>query len=326
VNISPLEAAGALQDASRILIAAHSDPDGDALGSVLGLHYLLTGQGKQTWLYRNGALPVDFDFLPGAELVSSGLPPADWPDLLVLVDCCQLERSGQTMSAWLPAGLRVLVLDHHLGESDPRYMVSKSSAYSATAELMAAVAQAAGWQVSEAAAMSLYAALIADTGNFTQGNTTAAALRTAAWLVDKGARPDVLNMQSRRMRAARLRLHGLGLNRVEAFACGRICISSIGEQDLRAYDCGIADLSGLVGMMAHIEGVLIVALFAQTEDGCIKVSVRSRRHINVAALAAAFGGGGHKNAAGYKVCADMQLAKSQFVQKAAVLLEETLEA
>ncbi len=322
MNITIEQAASVLAGAKRALIAGHSDPDGDALGSMLGLAYLLQVQGCEVWLYREGALPVDYDFLPGAEQVKEELPGSAWPDLLVLLDCHQVGRAGGKLAAWFPEGLKVLVLDHHLGEVAAEFMSAKDPGYSATAELIALMARQANWLVSMDAAKCLYAAIMSDTGNFTQGNTTALVLDTAGWLVSKGANPEELSLLSHSTNLNRLRLHAMALMRSKSFADGRVFLAHVSLQDLHDYGCVIADLEGLVEPLRFIKGGLIAAILKQIDDNQVKVSIRSKRHVDVSKLAMHFGGGGHKNAAGFRTTGTLDSVEKEFLQQVLVVLEE----
>ena len=255
----------------------------------------------------------------------SDLPAQDWPDLLILLDCHQVHRAGQVLDKWLPADLKVLVLDHHLGEAPEEYLVLKDPVYSATAELIVLLLQKAARAVSFDAAQCLYAALMSDTGNFTQGNTTARVLKLAGWLVENGANPEELNMCSNSVTLNRLRLHSLALMHARSFADGRIFLASVSKKQMDDYNCTLADLEGMVEPLRFIEGGLIVAILKETAPGQIKVSIRSKRHVDVSLLAMEFNGGGHKNAAGFKAQGSLEQVEEAFVQKAVNLLESCRE-
>lgn len=322
MDISLEQAIHVLGQSSRVVVAGHSDPDGDALGSMLGLHHMLANLGKQTWLYREGLLPVDYAFLPGADRVGGHLPAADWADLLVLLDCHQVERAGQKLADWLPDNIKVLVLDHHLGEVDERYLVHKDPAYSATAELITLMLYQSNWHVSLEVVMCLYAGIIADTGNFTLGNTTARVLNSAGWLVEKGARPEDLSLRTNSTRLNRLQLHGLAMLRTQGFHGDKIFVTRVGLRDLADFNCTMADLEGMLEPLRFIAEGLIVALLKELANNQVKVSIRSRRHVDVSGLARSFGGGGHKNAAGFKVNGTLDSVQAKFLQRAAQLVEK----
>ena len=307
----------------KIMLAAHSDPDGDALGAMLGLYHLLKPFGGQICMYRDGALPVDYTFLPGAGKVSEELPEADWPEIVVLLDCHAPYRAGNRLGDWLAGNVQVVVLDHHLGEADTGFMVCKNPAYSATSELIALMARDVKWDICQNAAQCLFAGMVADTGHFTQGNTTAQVLELASWLVSRGAQPDEIALRSSSRSLNRIQLHAHALSKIQPLFSGRMLVTQVSMQDLQDFNCGLADLEGLVEILFHIQDEEIGLVLKQVAENMIKASIRSKKHIDVSALAMEFGGGGHKNAAGFKMAGSLDEVQARFVEKAARLLEQT---
>lgn len=325
MNVSIEEAKNALTSSRRVLIAGHSDPDGDALGSMLGLYHFLKASGIEAWLYRDGQLPVDYSFLPGSEFVTKTLPEKGWPDLLVLLDCHDVNRAGRELDEWYYEELPVLTLDHHLGDANPKYMVLKDPGYSATAELLTILLRTTGLSINIDTAQCLYAGVMADSGNFTQGNTTARLLDAASWLVSQGARPDELSLEAHGVTFNRLRMHGMALMGAKRFADGKILVVRITRKDLEEYNCTLADVEGLVEPLRFVKDSLIVALLKQVSEDKVKVSMRSKRHVDISGLAMRLGGGGHKNAAGFMVDGGTDEAEACFLKEAEALLESICE-
>ncbi|MCA1905066.1 MAG: DHH family phosphoesterase, partial [Desulfarculus sp.] len=234
--------AQALREAGRVLVMAHRDPDGDALGSVLGLMHLLTANGKQARCHINGAVPPEYAFLPGLETLDPGLPAPEWPELVVLLDCHEPDRTGPVAAPYLEAAPRVAVVDHHLGEAtfgDPRWV---EPAQAATAQMVAGLAADLGWAMTPAAATCLYTGLVTDTGRFCYSNTTPLVLRAAADLVEAGADPWAITQRAYSTSLERLKLFGRVLASLELLADGRLALARARQADLDDLGCPPSDL------------------------------------------------------------------------------------
>lgn len=300
--------AQALASAGRVLVMAHRDPDGDALGSVLGLMHLLATQGKEARCHINGAAPPEYGFLPGLAGLDPGLPEADWPELVVLLDCHEPDRAGQVAAPYLEAARRVAVVDHHLGQAqfgDPRWVEPTQAA---TAQMVAGLADDLGWPLNPAAATCLYTGLVTDTGRFCYSNTNPLVLRAAADLVAAGADPWAITQQAYSTSLERLKLFGRVLASLELLANGRLALARARQTDLDELGCPPSDLDRIVEELRAIRGVEVAALVKETADGGVKASLRSRGAVDVGALALTLGGGGHKNAAGARLAMSLDQA------------------
>jgi phosphoesterase RecJ-like protein len=179
----------ALESAARILIVSHRDPDGDALGSSLGLAHLLLGQGKEVFVHSAGPVPPEYEFLPGIEMVTTALPEDDWADLAVLLDCHQPSRAGKAAAEFLPGVARSVIIDHHEGPVDFGDPVWVDPSMAATSQMVALLAGEADWALSPDAATNLFVGVQTDTGRFQYSNTTPLVFMVAATLVEAGASP-----------------------------------------------------------------------------------------------------------------------------------------
>ncbi|MDR1397302.1 MAG: bifunctional oligoribonuclease/PAP phosphatase NrnA [Desulfarculales bacterium] len=312
-----------LMSARHLLLAAHSDPDGDALGSMLGLYHLLSSLGCQIKMFREGQLPVDYSFLDGAEQVMNELPAAEWPDAVVLLDCHDPGRAGKILNDWIQPEHKIIVIDHHIGTVNSSYLICKEPTASATAELVTMLAEQMRWPINIMAANALFAGIVADTGYFSQSNTTGRVLRLAGWLVDNGATPAPIAAAAKSRALNRLRLHAEILNATRAMLGERLLLLQATRQQLSHYQCGNADLEGLVEQLMLVRGVMIGVLLKEITADTIKVSMRSKPHIDISELAMSFEGGGHKNAAGFKLAGSLDYVRDRLVQKIVLLLEHT---
>ncbi|MFH1060555.1 MAG: bifunctional oligoribonuclease/PAP phosphatase NrnA [Pseudomonadota bacterium] len=300
--------AAALSPARRVLIMAHRDPDGDALGSVLGLAHLLRAADKEIRAHRAGLVPAEYALLPGLELAAEDLPAPDWPDLVVLMDCHEPQRAGKLAEPYLRAQANVAVIDHHLGRPDFGQAVWVEPSHAATAQMVAKLAAEMGLPLSPQAASCLFVGLITDTGRFCYSNTTPEVLRIAADLVAAGADPWGLTQQVYSTSAERLKLFGRVVDGLELKAGGRLALAKARQRDLDELGCPSSDLDRIVEELRAIRGVEVAVLLKEIDDGSVKASLRSRGRVDVAQLALGLGGGGHKNAAGARLAAGLDQA------------------
>ena len=295
------QVAQALTQARRVLLLAHRDPDGDAIGSALGLMHLLEAAGKTVSVHRSGAIGEEYAFLPGLERASESLPKAAEIDLAVLLDCHQPERAGRMAEPFLRALARVAVVDHHLGQPSfgrPRWV---DPGFAATSQMVTLLAAEMGLALSARAATCLFVGLQTDTGRFCYSNTTPAALRAAADLVQAGADPWSVTQQAYSTSLARLRLFGRVIDGLTLSAGGRLAMARVGLAELEELGCPPSDLDRLVEELRAIRGVEVAVLLKDLADGGVKASLRSRGRVDVGALAIDLGGGGHHNAAGARL-------------------------
>ena len=287
-----------LASARRVLVVSHLLPDGDALGSSLGLRHMLTDQGKEVRVYSAGPIPEEYEFLPGLELVKSDLPPADWVELAVLLDCHQPERTGDKSAPYLAKLPQVAVIDHHQGQASIGSAAWVDPGFAATSEMLAELAHDQGWEMSQAAATCLFVGVQTDTGSFRYSNTSPRCLRAAARLIEAGADVWAISQEVYATRPKRLRILGRIMDNLELEQEGRLAMSQITLAELNRVEGGPADLEQAVETLRLIPGVEVSALLRETPSGAIKVSMRSRGKVDVSSVAIGLGGGGHKNAAG----------------------------
>lgn len=291
--------AAAITGAHTIYLATHEYPDGDALGSLLGLRLALLALGKQVAVATPTAPPQRFEFLPGFEEVAVTLPPAP-ADLAIALDCDGISRLGGLQPAFASAR-RVADVDHHRREvafGDLRFVQPE---YPATAVMVLAIIDAADVTISADIASCLYTGLITDTGNFRFANTDAQALRVGARLVEAGADAAELARRTFSLRPIGVKLlTGRALTSLRPELGGAVLVATLSLDDFAATGTGPEDTDGLIDEFRDCPGVEVAVLIKQLEPSLWSVSLRSQQ-VNVATVAAAFGGGGHRVAAGCTV-------------------------
>ncbi|HUF61345.1 MAG TPA: bifunctional oligoribonuclease/PAP phosphatase NrnA [Verrucomicrobiales bacterium] len=320
------EVTRALEEAGHVAIASHVRPDGDAIGSQVALAHGLRNRGKQVTLLNEDGVPGNLAFLPGAAWVdvSSGRPcPAD---LVVAVDTAARSRLGERTLASLPKEAPWINLDHHA--SNPRYgTINYVDADSpATGEIVAQIFVRAGWELTPEASVNLFAAISTDTGSFRYPNTSAGTFRVAADLVTAGV--DVGDL-SRRLYdchpVSRIRLLGELLQVLDLRCDGRLASWSLDRGIMERVNCRPEDSEGLIDVIRSIDTVVAAVFFEELEDGeQVRISARSKsKTVDVGAICAEFGGGGHPLAAGVRVRGRLAEVRESFLQRIEDVLEGT---
>jgi phosphoesterase RecJ-like protein len=295
----------ALRGHERFLVTSHENPDGDALGSLLAAHLALTELGKDSLMVMTGqaALPAEYRFLG---LVDRGLlrePPADEAErVLVTLDCANATRIADP--SLLERAQLSINIDHHHDNTqfaDVNLVVPEASS---TGEMLADILRALDLALRKEIAEALYVALVTDTGRFQYTNTTPKALRLAADLVEAGADVHkVFQGVYETVQFAKLKLLARALDRAQVFDGGRIVVSYLLRTDFADVGAEEPYSEGIIDYLRAVEGAELAALIREPpRDGSPqrKVSLRSSvDELDVSALARAFGGGGHRQAAGF---------------------------
>lgn len=312
----------------RFLIVSHSNPDGDAIGSELGLMRLLRAAGREAQIWNFHPSPGSYRALPGSTTIHVGAtPPAGFPDAfdcVVVLECPTLDRTGLESAL---AGLPLLNIDHHLGNS--LYGVANwvDTSAPAVGVMVATLAREMGFVIDPETADCLLLALVSDTGGFRFSNATPAAFEAAATLVREGARPEqVSQWLFESQPEGSVRLLGELLGTLALHAGGRVATVHLTRAMFDRAGAAAGDSEGLVDTPRSIAGVEAVALLREIGPDQWKVSLRSRGPVDVQAIARRHGGGGHKNAAGCKVEGDLEALKSGLVAELDAALEASHDA
>jgi len=319
----PESVAARLRGARRVLITSHANPDGDAIGSELGLARVLASLGKQTAIWNLDPVPSLYAALPGAETIAVGAaPPAGFPggfDLVVVLECPTLGRSGLDGAL---AGMPIVNIDHHLGNDGYGGNAWVDTEQPAVGVMVAELAAALGATIDTAAANCLLVALVTDTGGFRFGNTTSAAFEAAARLLRLGAEIETVSgwLYERQPEAA-VRLLGELLSTLRRHHGGRIATVHLTHEMFERSGAHVGDSEGLIDTPRTIDGVAAIVLFRELAPDSWKISLRSRGAVDVQKIARRFGGGGHVNAAGCRFSGTLAAAERTFVAELAAACE-----
>jgi bifunctional oligoribonuclease and PAP phosphatase NrnA len=298
-------AASALTSAGSVVVCAHVDPDGDAIGSVLAACNALRriGVAAVPTLADDAPVPQTYAFLPGSDLFvrAADITP---PDVFLALDTPSPSRLGVAQE--LADGARlVVVADHHPDNRHFGDVELFDPRAAATGQIVWRLLKHLGVVPTPVIAQCLYVALMTDTGRFSYGNTDRRALRDAANMVIAGADPYAAYDATYEHRSAgSLRLLGLALSRVTVVNGGRVAYSWVSEDDLAATGTTMPETENLVDAVRQLGGVDAVFL-AKAVGGHVRISLRSKTGADVGAVARVLGGGGHRAAAGATIDGDL---------------------
>jgi len=284
------------------LLTTHISPDGDAIGSCLALAEALKSLGKTVFIYDKDPVPEYYRFMPGYRTFRSTLGKilAKKP-LVVLLDCNSPERAALEGHAFR----KTVVVDHHETESDfgDIRWVERNAA--ATGLMVYHLINAMGVPVTNTMATNLYTAIAVDTGTFRYSNTNPDVLRAGASLVEAGARPGPISehlYEGWKKNRFDLLLLSLGTLEIK----DGMAIAYVTKEMHKKTGTTEYDTENFANVPRIIGSVKISILIREVDNGRWKVSMRSKGAVNVATLAAAYGGGGHRNAAGFRIKADLK--------------------
>jgi phosphoesterase RecJ-like protein len=294
------EAAATLRDAERIVALGHVGPDGDALGSALGLALAARAAGKDAVVSFGEpfVVPRAFRYLDLGPLVAPGAISGAI-DVLVACDTADVERLGSA-AVLVERAKRLVVVDHHRTNDGFGDVLVIDPEAAATAQLIVAIVDALAWPLTPAAATALYTGMVTDTGRFQYSSTTPEVHRVTARLVEAGAVPDdVARHLYEEAPFGYLKVAAEVLGRAVLDAPNRLVWSVLTERDLAGAGVGYEDADGLIDLLRIAEETDVACLLKVLEPGRVKGSLRSRGRVDVAAIAVELGGGGHHNAAGF---------------------------
>lgn len=299
----------ALREAEELTMACHIGPDGDALGSMLGLAVAARAAGKKVWPTFGEPFDVaeNYAFLPIDIMVPPGEVPSE-PKTLVAFDTGAPERLGE-LGRNAKHARQVIVIDHHVTNAGFGDLALVDPEASSTAELTMAVIRHLGWEIDPTVATCLLTGIVTDTGRFQYSNTRPRTLQAASQLVAAGARPEIIGQHIyEETPFGYLKVATKVLERATLDPELRLVWSILHLEDLEQAGVGKEDVDGLIDLVRLPREADVALLLKTSEDATVKGSLRSRGRVDVGAIAADLGGGGHHNAAGFTFHGDPEAA------------------
>lgn len=317
-----------IEDHQSFLITSHVRPDADALGSELGMAFILNSFGKDVTIVNATAPPSNLHFLNrsgvilklGEDIKRDALPAFD---VQVVVDTSAWQQLGAMADVVKGRSAARVVIDHHVSSDNMGAVEFKDVQSAATGELIYELAQHLDVTFDADTASALYAAIATDTGWFRFPSTSSTTMTTTAALMDLGAEPHVLYNHLHEQRSlARVRLAGRVLERIDTAADGRLAWIYADAEDLKATSAVPSDTEGLVNECLTIAGAEAAFIAVATPAGKVKISLRCRPPHNVAAVAETFHGGGHRLASGATIAGPLSAAVEQMKSAFETMLEQ----
>lgn len=308
-----------LKKSSRLLLATHIRPDGDAIGSLLALGRGLSLLGKEVDLYNESPIPAIFRFLPGLSDVKPSCDPLTSYDAMVVLDCSDIARIGQ-LGDRIPKGLPILNIDHHITNTHfgTHHWIDASS--SSTGEMIYHLLGDLGVEVDADIAYAIYTAILTDTGSFLFQNTTPECFAICGEMAGKGV--DTYKVAQHLFATyslGRLKLLNMVLETIEISDNGRLSVMYLTQEMLKETETDVDDINGLVNYAKYIEDVQVAVLIQEArvnvgDEGRYHVSLRSNGPVDVGAIAASYGGGGHPGAAAFTAKTSLREVKREVMK------------
>jgi phosphoesterase RecJ-like protein len=301
----------------KILLTSHIHPDGDAIGALLGLGLALEGISKDVFLYNESPIPAVYQFLPSINRIKREPGDIAEYDCAVILDCSNLERVGEAAAG--VSRIPVLInIDHHVTNSRFGSIRLIEPQASSTAEVVYRIITDMGIPINTGIAYAIYTGIMADTGSFRFSNTTSRSFEIAHELVNCGADPyKVAHHVYETLSLNRIKLLNMLFDSIELSENGKLTVMTLTQKMLEATGTRIDDINGLIQYAKRIENVRLAVVIFERGNGRDKgrgnrfhVSLRSDGSVDAAAIASSFGGGGHRNAAGFDSRASLKDLKT----------------
>jgi len=321
----PPEIVGRIRDAilsrQRFVLTSHARPDGDSIGSQLAMAYALEALGKEVRLVNADAAPEHYFEFPGVDRIEITPETTTDADAVIVMECSDLTRTGV-------AGLgdRFLInIDHHAGNRMYGAINWFDESAAACGEMVFDIIKALGVPLTEEIATHIYLAILTDTGSFHHSNITPRTFEICRQTVEAGVNPAIM---ARRVYDSnsfgKLKLIGALLDQMVLADHGRLAILQMDDAMLEACGCTNNDTEGIINLPLTAREIQAVVFFKTSDVDGVRVSMRSKYDVDVRMVASEFGGGGHKNAAGFTLPDRLSDIQDRVVQRLTRAVNEGL--
>lgn len=315
--MSAVAVAAALRERQSFILTSHARPDGDAIGSQLALALALRRLGKSVRVINRDPVPTQYRHFPGVLDIELSTQATGQADAVVTLECSDITRPGV-------AGLDryfVINIDHHLGNEMYGRVNWFDGSAAACTEMVADVIDELGVEWTREIAQHLYLGIATDTGGFRHGPISARTFEVCRRITLAGVEPaDLARQIFDSFGLGRVKLTGFMLSRMQLFHENRLAVLEFDDDLLGQCGASVDDTEGLVNLPLGANEVMAVALFKCQADGSCRVSLRSKPSVDVRAVAAHWGGGGHKNAAGCTLTGDIAAQRAEIIARLGVEL------
>jgi phosphoesterase RecJ-like protein len=313
-----------LVDSSNILLASHKNPDGDAVGSLIAMGLALESINKKVFLYNDSPIPAVYRFLCSVDRINREMNHTIQFDTAVILDCGDLERIGPALTVVNKVPV-VINIDHHVTNTGFGHYQLIDTLACSTAEIIYRLIKKLAVPIDLSMATSIYTGILTDTGSFRFSNTNQAAFAICEEMTERGVKPyNVAQHVYGTYSLGRIKLLNLALDSIEISENGKLSIMTITQDMLAQTGTHPGDTDGMINYARRIEDVKVATLIQEhingtgnlTSSNHYHVSLRSDGTVDVAAIAAIYGGGGHSTAAGFGIETTLSDLKTEIINLA----------
>ncbi|MBA3232287.1 MAG: bifunctional oligoribonuclease/PAP phosphatase NrnA [Acidobacteria bacterium] len=305
----------------RFLLTSHARPDGDSIGSQLAMAFALDALGKEVRIVNADAAPDHYQGFPGMHRIEITTEVDTDADAVIVMECSDLSRTGIT-------GLDsrfIINIDHHAGNRLYGALNWYDETAAACGEMVFDLIRALGVPLTEQIATHIYLAILTDTGAFHHSNITPRTFDICRQTVEAGVNPAAM---ARRVfdsnSFGKLKLIGAVLDSMVLLDEGRLAVLYLDDEMLQLCGCTHNDTEGLINLPLTAREIQAVVFFKIAPGGVVRVSMRSKYDVDVRQVAAQYGGGGHKNAAGFTVDGPLDELRPRLIERLVMAIGEGL--
>lgn len=305
----PEQLVARIRSGARFLLSSHQRPDGDAIGSSVGMALALRAMGKDATVVLDAPPPYYLQPYPEVDRIRIGREVTEVADAAIIMECGSLDRTGIRGLDRSP----VLNIDHHVGNTQYGVINWVDESAAACTELVFSLIEALGAPFTREVATHIYLGLLTDTGSFHFSHITARSFEIARRCVEAGADPQwIARVHYNSNTLGRVRVFGHVLNTMTLDPSGRVAVLAVTHAALAATESSLDDTEGIINFPLSVKDIEAVVFFKEADAGEWRVSMRSKGDLDVAAIAREFGGGGHANAAGCSARGELPALQDQF--------------
>ena len=315
------EICDAILSRRRFLLTSHARPDGDSIGSQLAMAYALDALGREVRIVNADPAPDHYREFPGLDRIEIGPHSDADADALIVMECSDLSRTGVT-------GLDrhfIINIDHHAGNKMYGAVNWFDESAAACSEMVFDVIRALGVPLTREIATHIYLAILTDTGSFHHSNITPRTFDICRQAVEAGVNPAAM---ARRVfdsnSFGKLKLIGALLDSMELIDDGRLAVLQMDDSMLQLCGCTHNDTEGVINLPLTAREIQAVVFFKIGANGEVRVSMRSKYDVDVRMVASGYGGGGHKNAAGFTVNGRLDDVRPEIVARLVAAIQQGL--
>lgn len=308
-----------IRKSQSVLVVSHARPDGDAVGALLATGLALRNINKTVHMYNESVIPAVYRFLPMVHKIKQRVDSVNAYDTVLVLDCGAIERTG-VIAPQLRKAKQLINIDHHVTNTRFGHFHIIDPDACSTSEIIYRIIKEMNISFDCPMAKAIYTGILTDTGSFRFSNTNQAAFAICSEMIEKGANPyEVAQNVYGHYSLGRIKLLNLALDSLEISPNGKMSIMSLTQGMLDMTGTQAEDVDGIINYARRIEDVEVATLIHEVAgNGRVRrqyhVSLRSDGKINVARIAAQFGGGGHANAAGFSVEAALPDLKNKMIE------------